>query len=556
MRLKLQRFHWVIDALDECKENTELVAYLLKLTDTCDVRVFVTHRRRFEAPKNLSVLKARVYSETIGSEETKSDIALYLQENIYNLPQSTNEERKEMVDTILEKSAGCFLWVNLVFQQLRIGQTASDTQRILEQTPSDMNDLYSRILRRMSDEAHGKDMAKAILNWVICSARPLTVDELHKALELDLNDTIHNVARAIETTCGQLVYVDFQSRVHVIHQTVKEYLFHHRESEFFISRKTGHKRLALICLKYLSDSDMRDAKHRPSANILVPIRSPFVAYASKYLSNHIAFVESTDDEFIVALANFLSSTKVLLWIEYLASQQGLDRLIQTGNSFVNLLRRRSKHMSLLGREVATINSWSADLIRLATKFGKSLTASPNSIYNLIPPFCPPESAIKRQFCNSPRDISVVGLSATAWDDCLSTIYFSDAYVTAIASSDRFFAIGLSTGNVGIYQDTTCQELKVLHTKEAVRFIEFSTSSNILATCGIKILQIWSLDSWNQIWNFDLRQMCMSVVFMEQDQILLAAMRNNELVEYNLETGEHEESLEWSIDDEGRPAKTF
>jgi WD40 repeat protein len=556
LRLKLHRFHLVLDALDECKENTELIAYLLKLTDACDVRVFVTHRRRFEVPKNLSALKAKVYAETIGPEETKSDIALYLQENIHNLPQSTDEERKDMVQTILEKSDGCFLWVNLVFQQLSNGQTASDTQRILEETPSGMNNLYSKILWGMSDAPHGKDMAKAILNWVVCSARPMTVDELHKALEVDLNDTIHNVTRAIETTCGQLVYVDFQSRVHVIHQTVKEYLLHNKNSEFSIMRKNGHKRLALVCLKYLSDLDVGGMKRRPSGNATTSARSPFIAYASTYLSSHIAFIDSTDDEFIVALASFLSSPQVLIWIEYLASQQGLDRLVQTGNSLVHLLRRRSKHMSLLGRDVATINLWSSDLIRLATKFGNSLTASPNSIFKLIPPFCPPESAIRRQFGNSPRDISVVGLSATAWDDCLSTIYFSDAYVTAISSSDKFFAIGLSTGKVCIYEDTTCQAVKVLDNKEAIRFIEFSSRSNILATCGIKRLQLWSLDSWQQIWTFDLPQMCMAVLFLDNDQVLLAAMRNNALIEYNLETGERGEPLEWTIDDEGRPAKTF
>jgi WD40 repeat protein len=214
-------------------------------------------------------------------------------------------------------------------------------------------------------------------------------------------------------------------------------------------------------------------------------------------------------------------------------------------------------MSLLGQDVATINSWSSDLIRLATKFGNSLTGSPSSIFNLIPPFCPPESAIRRQFGNSPRDISVVGLSATSWDDCLSTIYFSDAFVTAIASSDKFFAIGLSTGKVGIYHDTTCQEAKVLvpDREEAVRFIEFSTFSNILATCGIKQLHIWSLDSWTRTRSFDLPQMCMSIIFTEV-QTLLAAMRNNELVEYDLETGEHAEPLEWTIDEDGRPAKTF
>ncbi|EPE27487.1 alpha/beta-Hydrolase [Glarea lozoyensis ATCC 20868] len=319
LRLKLQRFYLVLDALDECEESTELVAYLLKMTDACDVRIFVTHRRRYEAPKNLSALNVKVYAETIGPDETELDIALYLQENIHTLPQLTDEARLDMAQNILEKSAGCFLWVDLVFQQLRDCFTVSDTQRVLEETPSDMDNLYSTILRGMSNAPHGKEVAKSILNWVVCSARPMTVDELHKALEVDLNDTIHNVRRAIETTCGQLVHVDFQSQVHVMHQTVKEQLLHHHESEFSIMRKNGHKRLALVCLKYLSDLDVGGAKRRPNGNRSISVRSPFLAYASTHLSNHITFIDSTDDEFITALASFLSSPKVLLWIEYLAS---------------------------------------------------------------------------------------------------------------------------------------------------------------------------------------------------------------------------------------------
>lgn len=78
LRLKLQRRHfWVVDALDECKEDTEFVPYLLKLNDTCDVRVFVSHRRCFEAPKHLGTSKAEVYAETTGSDETRSGISLY-----------------------------------------------------------------------------------------------------------------------------------------------------------------------------------------------------------------------------------------------------------------------------------------------------------------------------------------------------------------------------------------------------------------------------------------------------------------------------------------------
>jgi WD40 repeat protein len=558
LRVKLQRRHfWLIDALDECKEDAEFIPYLMKLNDTCDVRAFVTHRRRFEAPKNLGTSMAKVYAETIGPEETKADIALYLQENIQNLPPSTDEERKDMVNKILEKSAGCFLWVHLVLQELSKVQTLSATQRILEEIPSDMDFLYSRILTSMAAEDRGTEMALAIFHWVVCSARPLTLEELHDALELDLGDTIYNMERLIEITCGQLVYIDTQSRVHFIHETARDYLLRERDSEFAIERSVGHKRLALTCLKYLAGPGMVGGnKRRASSSIMSPNRSPFVAYASKYLSDHITFIHSTDDEFIVTLAGFLSSPNVLSWIEYMATQKDLHRLMQTGKAIAHLLRRRSKHMSLIGEEVARIDSWSIDLVRLATKFGKSLSASPSSIYSLIPPFCPAESALRKQFGKSPREISVHGLSSKGWDDCLSTIYFPDAYVSALGSSDKFFAVGLDTGKVHVYHDATCQEANVVDHGEAVRIIIFSTFTDTMATCGLKTLKIWSLDSWTLTWRFELSHMCMSLIFAEDDQILLAAMKDNNLVEWNLETGLSMEPVEWTVDGDGRPSKQF
>jgi hypothetical protein len=101
--------------------------------------------------------------------------------------------------------------------------------------------------------------------------------------------------RLIEITCGQLVYIDTQSRVHFIHETARDYLLRERDSEFAIERSVGHKRLALTCLKYLAGPGMVGGnKRRASSSIMSPNRSPFVAYASKYLSDHITFIHSTE----------------------------------------------------------------------------------------------------------------------------------------------------------------------------------------------------------------------------------------------------------------------
>lgn len=51
-RIKYSRLqYWVIDALDECKSGPDLVALLVKLTETCSTRILLTSRDRFESFK-------------------------------------------------------------------------------------------------------------------------------------------------------------------------------------------------------------------------------------------------------------------------------------------------------------------------------------------------------------------------------------------------------------------------------------------------------------------------------------------------------------------------
>ena len=205
---------------------------------------------------------------------------------------------------------------------------------VLESVPSDMSKLYGRILDSMSKMLYGIRLAKAILNWTACAARPLTVEELHFALQIDMNDTIDSVPEAIESTCGRLIYVDTTSRVHMIHQTAREFLLQlDNKSEFAINRKEGHKRLAMGCLKYLNGNQMVAQNRKLSISRVPRKRSAFVDYASKSLSTHIFSVSSGDDELLEVLSKFLSSSNILSWIECVANSSDLSVLIKTGNAF-------------------------------------------------------------------------------------------------------------------------------------------------------------------------------------------------------------------------------
>lgn len=174
-----------------------------------------------------------------------------------------------------------------------------------------------------------------------------------------------------------------------------------------------------------------------------------MSYGCNFFFEHITHVSSTDDQILSAIAKFLKSSNVLAWIAYIAQHSNLNRLIQAGKVLKHFLQRRSHHLSPFGKEVALLDSWAVDLVRLVTKFGKDLLASPSSIFQLIPPFCPPQTSLWKQFAASSRGIAVLVLSATNWDDCLSTIVNANKLFSALACSDKYFMVGMSSGNIAV-----------------------------------------------------------------------------------------------------------
>lgn len=505
--------------------------------------------------------RVQVVAEEIREEDVKADINLYLEANMDQLPIIDQDTRRDMISTIITKSAGCFLWVSLMLQELSRVHTSAEIRQVLEDVPSDMDELYLRILDNMSKAPYGRELAKAILTWTVCSARPLSTEELYHALQLDIKDSIDSVERSIKSSCGQLIYIDAQSKVQMIHQTARDFLLKldTNTSEFAVEAKTGHKRILMTCLHYLNGNEMRGPRHRRlSAIDIVNERCPFASYACNAFFEHISYVSSIDDDFLVAMAKFLNSSNVLSWVEYIAQQSILNKLIQSGKALRHFLQRRSKHLSPFGKEVAVLESWANDLVRLVTKFGKNLSASPSSIFQLIPPFCPADTAVHKQFALSTRGIAVAGLSVTRWDDCLSAItnMNPEEQFSALACSDKHFAIGLSTGKILIFSEVTCQELRSLQHAEPVRTLQFSAGLDLLASAGPKVVRVWGIVSWDLVSKFDIAHLCLAVAFVEEQKLLLAALRNNHLMIWDLATAMLRDDADWTLELEGPNAHAF
>lgn len=534
----ISKHYWVIDALDECTDFTSLFdPMLVKLDDSIPLRIFITSRQTSKLEKHfLGVGAHRVHHETILIADTLPDIKLLVRAKADSVLLKDDEDRAALVETVLGKSEGSFLWTVLVLDELSNSYGEEEINQALEEMPRDMEPLYQRTLESMTHATGGRKLAKAILTWTTCATRPLTLKELEGALKIDVKDTFPKLEESILALCGHLVTVDKFGKVQLVHGTAREFLLNDRlDSEFAINKREAHTRIARTCLTYLTGEEMKPPRtsRRGSAINVAGKRAEFSSYACASFSYHLSKTSPLANEVLVLAEKFLK-LNVLSWIEVVARTQNLIPLIRAARNFSTYLSSCAAERSPLDRSMQTIRGWTTDLIRLVGKFADALLVSPSAIYWLFLPFCPTESTIYR-IANPGRRLSIVGLSSVQWDDRLSCIDFHDGQTSAVCHGDEFFAVGLTTGTVALYHATSYQEYKFLNHGEAVKILQFKYKTGLMASCGMKMIRVWNTHSGEMIHNFQAPQRFLSLAF--DNSFLIAASSRNYLAS-------------WDLDDEG------
>lgn len=372
----ISKHYWVIDALDECTNFTSLFdPILVKLDDSLPLRILVTSRQTPKLEKHFLGLGAhRVHHETISIADTLPDIKLLVGAKANSVLLKDDEGRAALVETVLGKSEGSFLWTVLVLDELSNSYGEEEINQALEEMPRDMEPLYQRTLESMTHATGGRKLAKAILTWTTCAIRPLTTKELEGALKIDLKDNFPKLEESILALCGHLVTVDKFGRVHLVHGTAREFLLNDRlESEFAINKTEAHTRIARTCLTYLTGEEMKPPRtsRRGPANNIAGKRAKFSSYACAAFSYHLSKADPLANDVLVLAEKFLKMN-VLSWIEVIAQTQNLIPLIRTAKNFRTYLKSCAAERSPLDRSMQTIRGWTTDLIRLVGRFADAL----------------------------------------------------------------------------------------------------------------------------------------------------------------------------------------
>ncbi|EAQ84114.1 hypothetical protein CHGG_10518 [Chaetomium globosum CBS 148.51] len=303
------------------------------------------------------------------------------------------------------------------------------------------------------------ELAKCIFSWAVSAPRPLSIHELAEAVKLDIGQTLTApLSEQLEKITAQLITVDSQSRVHIVDETVSDFLTQPREDgKRWIDRPTADSRIAEICLEILGGDDFTPSKRQSGgvSNGSNKYASPLSAYAAAHFAHHLAHSSPAVGSHLARLDRFFR-TNVLTWIERLAEWGDLAGVLRAARGIETYLRQRKNSCTATAIEAAQIDRAEfcvTEIDRLIALFHAALLAMPSSVHLLLPPLCPLDSIIRKNFGTSTEGLRIVGRLDQDWGDRL-TCYLLPGKALSVACCDRVVSIGVSNNDIELYSTNT------------------------------------------------------------------------------------------------------
>jgi hypothetical protein len=241
-----------IDGLDEYKgDHTDLTGLLRKMTSS-SIKICASSRPWNEFTEAFNESDKKLKLEDL----TRRDIRKYVEDkleehNKFKDVQARNPSCSELVEDIVEKSRGVFLWVYLVVKflvkGLIDGDDVSDMKKRLEYLPSDLEEYFRRILNNIHE--FYRDEAVRCFEVVIKALHPLPLlafeylskeeDDQNYALNLKVQPLGHSEIKDISekrrvrlnARCKDLLEVNIRSpeepflmyQVDFLHRAVRDF---------------------------------------------------------------------------------------------------------------------------------------------------------------------------------------------------------------------------------------------------------------------------------------------------------------------------------------------
>jgi WD40 repeat protein len=553
--------YWVIDGLDESEpEAIPMIFQCLRgLDPQLRLKILLVSRPTTDITMRVRQLPQKCTAHQLSVLDTYNDIRAYVEDAVGCMIPKEVATGQRIVDKVLTKAAGNFLWVSLATKNLeKSWHRQSNIDQTLSGFPGEMTPWYSRMMQKIEGDPNEetRSMASIFLTWATYAFRPLHIVEMKVALQAEfpdltsLEDTIHNV-------CGDFVHVR-GSRVNLVHETARYFLVNNHPGTIVSTKAANrHEYLAILCLRHLSSTRERQWRQllngvgirrlkeitQGSLSSALHEVDPFLTYAATSWPYHLSLSKPDSQPLRDVLSEFFKND-ALTWINALALLGDLKSLIRAAQYLKSFIKSREKILSenvpknFESDDIEFAKLWAIDLIKLVGKFGSYLVQHPSSIYKLIPPFCPTNSILRKTFGHGCGMFSVTGISSTEWDDCHARLSVGAETATkVIATSEVFAALVPQAHSLVVWHAETCEELRRLRHGEYVTEVAVNRKEDLVCTSGYHTIKVWELSTGRQIGcvNKHSDDRVLAVAFGTQDNEILVGYQDHLIVCQNWKT---------------------
>ena len=505
----------VVDGLDETDSVQPLLQCLGRLrSPTLALRILFVSRPSHAVKEALKDLPMDFTGYSMTLLDTQDDIRAFVRKAVQSsaIP---SKVQAQVIDKILAKASGNFLWVSVATKTItQYWHFESSIERALNTLPNEMEPLYSRTLRKLEERpTELKQLASNILTWATFSHRPLSLSELNVAVRTDFPDIV-----SLESTMIQLCGDFLQMRgpkISLVHETTRMFLIENpANSPTLMGSSRAHTYLTKMCLKSLSST-----KDRPWRNILGLIEAhsrtgdkphpslaaeldrdrPFLLYAVRTWTYHLSLAQCEDQELQDLLTLFFKYD-VRNWIYALALAGDLRSLVKSAQYLKTFIKRREAKRSRASQDFMPksyqdpLRPWAVDLGRVVGKFGNNLVQQPSSIFNLVSPFCPDSSVIKKSLGMASSKFTVTGITNNHWDDCQARLCPGpDEMPSKLLVTEEVIAAMIAQARaVQIWHAETFLPMRRIQHGEYLSELAISKEGYLMLTAGPTSLKVWEI----------------------------------------------------------------
>ncbi|KAL6867051.1 hypothetical protein J3F83DRAFT_739828 [Trichoderma novae-zelandiae] len=324
----------VIDGIDEIQGSIgDLFVQLRSIVDKSPRArvVFIGRPHAFEG-------QASAYWIRISNDLLQADIKTFIatetqKSELLQLP----NVQKRVIDELLGKADGMFLWARLSINELCGAYSQDDVKQILKRLPLGIENTFDRILHEIVDSGGETAIqrAKYILAFLVVSGRTLELTELQHAyavatrmdqdgFEREPLDAYKgpDPAKMFSQVCRGLISID-NGKIGLVHLAAREYLirpatqWNSSISSLRIDAAEAHEFLANVCVESITSEGFEWFHKREGLFIPQDLEyPPLFSYAFRFMAYHFNRMEDAGPETVARIERFFNTHRVS-WFEML-----------------------------------------------------------------------------------------------------------------------------------------------------------------------------------------------------------------------------------------------